>query len=1178
MRGCGMPVNGQCAHVVVERLPDQVARCYSRKRRRGAFGHGGSASRRRSQSKATTPLEASLPVPGDGRVKASSCRLPMALPMYSKVGGASSGAAGSDGRPGKRQGAENDGKTVGKIKIRRVSKPSTLSKEDASADPSKWAEKSDLDGEEVCDGSGGPADKYEIVSVEKRDATPGGRSTDRGDESYKAIVEAWLMNQACGPRRQKSAELPVAGEEDERHSVRRDSSYAESCLNQDTESYHSCGPNVETLESDLSQGTEIHDDPCGVGSETEIEDTRSCETGESASSGPGLTVPATGGNAGSPPGSESRDEVSRLCLDTVRSIVSHARPQPESARDSTESAPLTCPDGSEGQKSRRNASEVVRGDDAGCERSRTTAGEVCLVALVEDDRNDRKSISICEGAELLTRAGADESNTNVKKKDLEKVSQMPAVPNARTLQPPDSTTEDGPKGRAAASRDPDCYIVPDVPRLSGACMAAAKELDLFANLTILGWGEASSLADEYLAHLERCLTLLDLMPPAPRGALVAALGTRVGVLRRIFARLRALLRHSPHLARALSVEAGFCGLLGAELPPHCPRPAATSGGPAAGSLWKQLSSSGAPGNGTVPPPLRSVCERVQCQGGAGATRAEQGPTEDGSGHPKHLASLVPLRPKVQAERCPPALPKQPEASLGDQCSRQYIVFDKMKQIANSSPSSVPSAVVLAVSGGSTVGAGRPSTSQTVSGLPEAISQSQNMLQKLRQSSGLVISALPAKDQIQKNAASFAKVPNPSGSHDTERPSTCPARGASEAPSFSGDCKRSSSSSVRPASTASSGVQSRVHVILKPVQQDTAQNACRRPNILSTSVLTCRSIEPKHHILPFPVASVDSRQQRGGAAPQLRAGQPTTRAPVPSSVVSCSVNSTVVASSATMHHTSSLRMPSIPVSGVVYSTAAIPDPRVNGTVPNAIIASNVCLPLVSMGTTSGVMTMSPRLAVSGAQSGSNILRNHQPQPNLQRCSQINASVQSSPQSKPGLQNGVHLNPGCQRSVPLYSDPRANLSLQQAVQTSQGARPSLQSASSAQPAFQLLRAFQATPNFQARATLLPPGIILQRVLQPGPAQGQRPTVEQHARPDCYRLIAPMPCHDERPVLPKGSVASEACKASCEPRWTTVPPQVAAVALHPVPPQLLLPLGVPAQHTLGQVDPLAQLRGTR
>ncbi|KAG0413958.1 hypothetical protein HPB47_008889 [Ixodes persulcatus] len=1087
MRGCGMPVNGQCAHVVVERLPDQVARCYSRKRRRGAFGHGGSASRRRSQSKATTPLEASLPVPGDGRVKASSCRLPMALPMYSKVGGASSGAAGSDGRPGKRQGAENDGKTVGKIKIRRVSKPSTLSKEDASADPSKWAEKSDLDGEEVCDGSGGPADKYEIVSVEKRDATPGGRSTDRGDESYKAIVEAWLMNQACGPRRQKSAELPVAGEEDERHSVRRDSSYAESCLNQDTESYHSCGPNVETLESDLSQGTEIHDDPCGVGSETEIEDTRSCETGESASSGPGLTVPATGGNAGSPPRSESRDEVSRLCLDTVRSIVSHARPQPESARDSTESAPLTCPDGSEGQKSRRNASEVVRGDDAGCERSRTTAGEVCLVALVEDDRNDCKSISICEGAELLTRAGADESNTNVKKKDLEKVSQMPAVPNARTLQPPDSTTEDGPKGRAAGGRDPDCYIVPDAPRLSGACMAAAKELDLFANLTILGWGEASSLADEYLAHLERCLTLLDLMPPAPRGALVAALGTRAGVLRRIFARLRALLRHSPHLARALSVEAGFCGLLGAELPPHCPRPAATSGGPAAGSLWKQLSSSGAPGNGTVPPPLRSVCERVQCQGGAGATRAEQGPTEDGSGHPKHLASLVPLRPKVQAERCPPALPKQPEASLGDQCSRQYIVFDKMKQIANSSPSSVPSAVVLAVSGGSTVGAGRPSTSQTVSGLPEAISQSQNMLQKLRQSSGLVISALPAKDQIQKNAASFAKVPNPSGSHDTERPSTCPARGASEAPSFSGDCKRSSSSSVRPASTASSGVQSRVHVILKPVQQDTAQNACRRPNILSTSVLTCRSIEPKHHILPFPVASVDSRQQRGGAAPQLRAGQPTTRAPVPSSVVSCSVNSTVVASSATMHHTSSLRMPSIPVSGVVYSTAAIPDPRVN-------------------------------------------------------------------------------------------DPRANLSLQQAVQTSQGARPSLQSASSAQPAFQLLRAFQATPNFQARATLLPPGIILQRVLQPGPAQGQRPTVEQHARPDCYRLIAPMPCHDERPVLPKGSVASEACKASCEPRWTTVPPQVAAVALHPVPPQLLLPLGVPAQHTLGQVDPLAQLRGTR
>ncbi|KAM7310599.1 uncharacterized protein ISCGN_007507 [Ixodes scapularis] len=467
----------------------------------------------------------------------------------------------------------------------------------------------------------------------------------------------------------------------------------------------------------------------------------------------------------------------------------------------------------------------------------------------------------------------------------------------------------------------------------------------------------------------------------------------------------------------------------------------------------------------------------------------------------------------------------------------------MKQIANSSPSSVPSAVVLAVSGGSTVGAGRPSPSQTVSGLPEAISQSQNMLQKLRQSSGLVISALPAKDQIEKNAASFAKMPNPLGSHDTERPSTCPARGASEAPPFSGDCKRSSSSSVGPATTASSGVQSRVHVIVKPVQQDTAQNACRRPNILSTSVLTCRSIEPKHHILPFPVGSMDSRQQRGGAAPQLRVGQPTTRAPVPSSVVSCSVNSTVVASSATMHHTSSLRMPSIPVSGVVYSTAAIPDPRVNG-----------------------------------AQSGSNILRNHQPHPNLQRCSQINASVQPSPQSKPGLQNGVHLNPGCQRSVPLYSDPRANLSLQQAMQTAQGARPSLQPASSAQPAFQLLRAFQTTPNFQARATLLPPGIILQRVLQPGPAQGQRPTMEQHARPDCYRLIAPMPCHDERPVLPKGSVASEACKASCEPRWTTVPPQVAAVALHPVPPQLLLPLGVPAQHTLGQVDPLAQLRGTR
>ncbi|XP_075745042.1 uncharacterized protein LOC119163815 [Rhipicephalus microplus] len=189
-------------------------------------------------------------------------------------------------------------------------------------------------------------------------------------------------------------------------------------------------------------------------------------------------------------------------------------------------------------------------------------------------------------------------------------------PCARTDVPPNSSASDSNSGKTSravtvvdlTSDDVDCYVVspencndetanpemttaPEVtvspkattPEMTGAaevtastgmtgvCMAAAKELDQFANETILeSWDvEAESIlecAGEYLGHLEKCLTSLDLMQEAMKSMLVTSLQKKGHVLKQIFVLLKKLLRHPEQLNRVQSIESGFCVLLGIETP------------------------------------------------------------------------------------------------------------------------------------------------------------------------------------------------------------------------------------------------------------------------------------------------------------------------------------------------------------------------------------------------------------------------------------------------------------------------------------------------------------------------------------------------------------------------------------------------------------------------------------
>ncbi|KAL1428408.1 hypothetical protein MTO96_002787 [Rhipicephalus appendiculatus] len=107
--------------------------------------------------------------------------------------------------------------------------------------------------------------------------------------------------------------------------------------------------------------------------------------------------------------------------------------------------------------------------------------------------------------------------------------------------------------------------------MTGVCMAAAKELDLFVNKTILeSWDvEAESIlecAGEYLGHLEKCLTSLDLMEEAFKSMLVTSLQKKGHVFKQIFVLLKKLLCHSEQQNRVQSIESGFCVLLGIETP------------------------------------------------------------------------------------------------------------------------------------------------------------------------------------------------------------------------------------------------------------------------------------------------------------------------------------------------------------------------------------------------------------------------------------------------------------------------------------------------------------------------------------------------------------------------------------------------------------------------------------
>ncbi|KAL3227759.1 hypothetical protein MRX96_003724 [Rhipicephalus microplus] len=375
----------------------------------------------------------------------------------------------------------------------------------------------------------------------------------------------------------------------------------ESSVNQDTESYNS-DHEEELVESDGTQRTEV-DAADRTSSDTEIDEAEQCQ--------PEVASFVDVNTAASMSDEESsHSNMLRECSTALEDIVSEVCAKKNlPVEEDGDSSDNNCAEDMATEAGLRDSpSPSVEMKDTSAQPSETI--EEAIIAEVLDDSDE-----LCVGEQnqaVLPIDVIDITDDTVVLTSLVGESQ----PCARTDVPPNSSASDSNSGKTSravtvvdlTSDDVDCYVVspencndetanPEMttalevtvapkattPEMTGAaevtastgmtgvCMAAAKELDQFANETISeSWDvEAESIlecAGEYLGHLEKCLTSLDLMQEAMKSMLVTSLQKKGHVLKQIFVLLKKLLRHPEQLNRVQSIESGFCVLLGIETP------------------------------------------------------------------------------------------------------------------------------------------------------------------------------------------------------------------------------------------------------------------------------------------------------------------------------------------------------------------------------------------------------------------------------------------------------------------------------------------------------------------------------------------------------------------------------------------------------------------------------------
>ncbi|XP_037512712.1 mucin-17 isoform X2 [Rhipicephalus sanguineus] len=564
----------------------------------------------------------------------SSSRLPMSLPMYSRsislpLTHEEKTEAGNQSlkvkvkveprvkikiKSNKRGGSHESNKVLRKIKIRRISHdalPPSTPETDVNTDVRAPITKNCEEGS-----SKEPSEKYEIVSssgkVTNFHEESGGASEESGAASAseqttitKGNVEAWLRDHVG-----ETSE----GMKEDANSVSEGSVFKEtntsdeSLVDQDTESYNT--DQEDLVESDGSQRTEIDATNC-TSSDTEIEEPEQCQP--EVASFVDVDTAALMSDEGS-----SHSDMLHECSTALEQIVSEVCAEEhlpiEEDRDSSDN----------------NCAEDVMAE-AGLHDSPSPSAETRDISVQPSEAVEEVAIAeVLDDDEL----NGDEQGQAVLPIDVIDITDDAFVPTsqvgepqprARTDMPPDSSTSESNSGKTSCtvdvvdltSDDVDCYVVspencgnvtadpevtanlevitasevtapevtaPEVTApeatasevtaasgMTGVCMAAAKELDLFANMTILAsWDiEAESIlecAGEYLGHLEKCLTSLDLMEEAFKSMLVTSLQKKGRVFKQIFVLLKKLLRHSEQLNRVQSIESGFCVLLGIEAP------------------------------------------------------------------------------------------------------------------------------------------------------------------------------------------------------------------------------------------------------------------------------------------------------------------------------------------------------------------------------------------------------------------------------------------------------------------------------------------------------------------------------------------------------------------------------------------------------------------------------------
>nr|XP_037271781.1 uncharacterized protein LOC119163815 [Rhipicephalus microplus] len=617
--------------IMVERLPDEIAQVYSRTKHKKPSQHRNSFKHRKLKDKGgdhgESDGEVLSPAARESRkpTTVSPSRLPMSLPMYSrsislpltreekteacnqslKVKVKVEPRVKVKIKSNKRGGSHESNKVLRKIKIRRISNdvlPPSTPETDANPDVKALFTKDDEEGS-----SKEPSEKYEIVSssgkVTNVHEESGAASEESGAASVfeqttvtKGNVEAWLRGHVGESSEGVKENTNSFSEE----SVFKETNTSdESSVNQDTESYNS-DHEEELVESDGTQRTEIDAADC-TSSDTEIDEAEQCQ--------PEVASFVDVNTAASMSDEESsHSDMLRECSTALEDIVSEVCAKKNlPVEEDGDSSDNNCAEDMATEAGLRDSpSPSVEMKDTSAQPSETI--EEAIIAEVLDDSDELCVVE--QNQAVLPIDVIDITDDTVVLTSLVGESQ----PCARTDVPPNSSASDPNSGKTSravtvvdlTSDDVDCYVVspencndetanpemttaPEVtvspkattPEMTGAaevtastgmtgvCMAAAKELDQFANETISeSWDvEAESIlecAGEYLGHLEKCLTSLDLMQEAMKSMLVTSLQKKGHVLKQIFVLLKKLLRHPEQLNRVQSIESGFCVLLGIE--------------------------------------------------------------------------------------------------------------------------------------------------------------------------------------------------------------------------------------------------------------------------------------------------------------------------------------------------------------------------------------------------------------------------------------------------------------------------------------------------------------------------------------------------------------------------------------------------------------------------------------